>query len=196
MLRFWTQIAGQTGILKSFPSSCRTTKSSRSLPARILSLVSLAPSSKLHSKDMTDVFDQQKRSAVMAAIRSTGNLSTELRLVSLLRRERIAGWRRHQYLAGRPDFVFTHQRVAIFVDGCFWHGCDCRSIPVTRRNFWRNKIQQNRKRDKLVSRQLRAKKWTVLRFWEHELVFERHVIGRIRRALAKMERTNAETRRK
>jgi DNA mismatch endonuclease (patch repair protein) len=174
-------------------SSCRQ-KNRHSLLVQIPPLVSLAPSSKLQSKDMADVFDQQKRSAVMAAIRSTGNLSTELRLASLLRREKIAGWRRHQHLAGRPDFAFTHQRVAIFVDGCFWHGCDCRSIPVTRRKFWRNKIQQNRKRDKLVNRQLRAKQWTVIRFWEHELVSEGRVVGRIRRALAKMERTSVETR--
>ena len=114
----------------------------------------------------------------------------------LLRKEKIAGWRRHQRLPGRPDFVFARQRLAIFVDGCFWHGCNCRSIPVTRRVFWRGKIQQNRKRDKLVNRQLRAEKWTVLRFWEHELMSERHIIGRIRRAFAKMERASVEARRK
>lgn len=145
---------------------------------------------------MADVFDQQKRSAVMAAIRSTGNLSTELKLASLLRKDKLSGWRRHQPLPGRPDFVFIQQRVAIFVDGCFWHGCDCRSIPVTRRKFWREKIQQNRNRDNLVTRQLRAKKWTVLRFWEHELVSDKHVIRRIRRALVKMERICAKSREK
>lgn len=72
---------------------------------------------------MADVFSKHKRSQIMAAIRSRGNKDTELKLASILRAARITGWRRNQPLSGHPDFVFRSQRVAIFVDGCFWHGC-------------------------------------------------------------------------
>ena len=72
---------------------------------------------------MTDVFSKKKRSQVMAAIRSKGNKTTELRLASILRAHGISGWRRHQPLFGKPDFVFRRERLAVFVDGCFWHGC-------------------------------------------------------------------------
>ncbi len=69
---------------------------------------------------MADVFTRGKRSEVMAAIRSKGNRDTEICLASVLRKAGIKGWRRHMPLAGKPDFVFREQRVAVFVDGCFW----------------------------------------------------------------------------
>ena len=71
---------------------------------------------------MADVFTKKKRSAVMAAIRSHGNKDTELKLISIFRGHGIKGWRRHQPLPGKPDFVFRRERLAVFVDGCFWHG--------------------------------------------------------------------------
>ena len=71
---------------------------------------------------MTDVFSKKQRSQVMAAIRSKGNKTTELRLASILRAHGIKGWRRDQPLFGKPDFVFRRERLAVFVDGCFWHG--------------------------------------------------------------------------
>ena len=72
---------------------------------------------------VADVFTKKKRSQVMAAIRSRGNKDTELKLATILRAAHITGWRRHQPIPGRPDFVFRRARLAIFVDGCFWHGC-------------------------------------------------------------------------
>jgi len=80
----------------------------------------------------------------MAAIRSHGNKDTELKLVSILRAARITGWRRHQPLPGRPDFIFRRQRLAVFVDGCFWHGCPrhCR-MPRGNREYWQRKIAGN-----------------------------------------------------
>ena len=72
---------------------------------------------------VTDVFTKKKRSQVMAAIRSKGNKATELKLTSILRAAGITGWRRHQPIPGHPDFIFRRGRLAIFVDGCFWHGC-------------------------------------------------------------------------
>ncbi len=138
--------------------------------------------------NMTDVFNSRKRSAVMAAIRSKGNLSTELRLVSLLRANKIFGWRRHQHLPGKPDFLFSKHRLAIFVDGCFWHGCArCRTIPVGNRSFWLKKITQNRKRDNSITKVLKASGWTVLRLWEHELRNGQRAITRIQRAIRRAE---------
>ena len=72
---------------------------------------------------MADVFDKTKRSAVMAAIRSHGNKDTELKFIEILKGRGITGWRRKQRLPGKPDFVFAGRRLAVFVDGCFWHGC-------------------------------------------------------------------------
>src|SRR5437867_1881784 len=85
------------------------------------------------------------RSDLMARIKSTGNKTTEIRLLKLLRAAGISGWRRRSTVYGRPDFVFRKQRVAIFVDGCFWHGHPtlCR-LPATNRTYWAKKISANR----------------------------------------------------
>src|SRR5688572_26700003 len=105
---------------------------------------------------MADIWTKQKRSQVMAAIRSKGNKATELRLVSIMRAYGIKGWRRQQAIPGTPDFVFQEKRIAIFVDGCFWHGCrhHCR-MPKSRKSFWTPKIAANRARDRQVARLLK-----------------------------------------
>jgi DNA mismatch endonuclease (patch repair protein) len=72
---------------------------------------------------MADVFSKKKRSEIMAAVKSTNNKNTELKLISIFRTNKIIGWRRAQRLPGNPDFVFHRERLAVFVDGCFWHGC-------------------------------------------------------------------------
>ena len=119
---------------------------------------------------MADVLSRESRSALMSRVRSRGNKSTELRLILLMRAGGIAGWRRGRRIMGKPDFVFPKARLAIFVDGDFWHG-----NPKTFRqpkdnfDFWRQKIARNRSRDRLVNRALRARGWTVLRIWESSL---------------------------
>jgi DNA mismatch endonuclease (patch repair protein) len=142
---------------------------------------------------MADVFSKRKRSEVMSRIRSRGNKDTELALAKLLRRHGIKGWRRHVEIRGRaallrgpniraarqhrptsfrvrPDFVFRQARLALFVDGCFWHGCPKHATkPKNNRTFWQRKLMSNRRRDLLVSRTLRSHGWRVLRIWEHEL---------------------------
>jgi DNA mismatch endonuclease (patch repair protein) len=136
---------------------------------------------------MPDVFSRAKRSQVMSAIRGRGNKGTEVALAVLMRRHGIIGWRRHATVFGKPDFVFRGQRVAVFVDGCFWHSCPRHSnTPVNNREFWEAKLGANRRRDRLVVRTLRARGWHVLRVWEHELARrnEARLLGRIRRALA------------
>lgn len=72
-------------------------------------------------------------------------------------------------LRRRADIVFTKQRIAVFIDGCFWHGCPehgTRSFK-TNADYWNPKIARNIKRDVDTTEQLRAAGWTVLRFWEH-----------------------------
>ena len=135
---------------------------------------------------MSDVFSKEKRSAVMSRIRSKGNAATELRMMALMREHGIKGWRRNSVLPGRPDFVFPGRRVAVFVDGCFWHGCPKHGTqPKQNAEFWERKLAANRKRDRLVGRELRGRGWRVVRIWEHDLARkrERRTVGRLRRAL-------------
>jgi DNA mismatch endonuclease (patch repair protein) len=81
----------------------------------------------------------------MSLIRGKGNKQTEQALLALLKRDKITGWRRHLPLPGKPDFAFTKQKVAVFVDGCFWHGCPkCYTRPKTNRKFWDNTEPQGR----------------------------------------------------
>ena len=145
---------------------------------------------------MADVFTKAKRSEVMSRIRSRGNKDTELALAKLLRRNKITGWRRHiqirkaesgeQKFTVRPDFVFRQARLALFVDGCFWHGCPKHATkPKNNRAFWHRKLSANKTRDRLVNHALRRANWRVLRIWEHELARknEARLLNRIRRAL-------------
>jgi DNA mismatch endonuclease, patch repair protein len=125
------------------------------------------------------------RSRIMRSNKSHGNFSTELTLLHLLRSERVSGWRRGIVIPGRPDFVFKRERLAIFIDGCYWHGCKCRRLPKKNRGYWRDKFDANRARDKRVARQLRAQGWNVLRFWEHQIKKEpQRVLKRIANMLA------------
>ncbi|MFL6521714.1 MAG: very short patch repair endonuclease [Chthoniobacterales bacterium] len=122
----------------------------------------------------------------MSRIRSKGNLRTEMRLVTLLRRSGITGWRRHHRVLGNPDFVFRSQRIAIFVDGCFWHGCPrCKRIAKTNRRFWTEKIRRNRSRDRTNTARLRQKGWAVIRVWEHDLTRPGPLLRALQRQLAR-----------
>ena|ERR1051326_3780877 len=135
-------------------------------------------------RPMSDVFVKAKRSQVMAAIRSKGNRDTELTLAAILRKAGLKGWRRHLPVPGNPDFVFWKRRVAIFVDGCFWHCCpEHGRNPGSNRSYWVPKLRRNRQRDLETSRRLRKLGWRVLRLWEHDLHDHVQVAERIRRAL-------------
>jgi DNA mismatch endonuclease, patch repair protein len=107
----------------------------------------------------------------MQAVRASGNVTTELRMAAALRAAGITGWRRQAAVFGNPDFVWRAERVALFVDGCFWHGCpQCnRAVPKTNAMFWLSKIARNRERDRQVTRELRRGGWAVFRVWEHGL---------------------------
>jgi DNA mismatch endonuclease (patch repair protein) len=118
-----------------------------------------------------DVFSKAKRSEVMSRIRGSDNRSTERKLAALLRAHGVAGWRlRSPEVIGRPDVYFPESRIAVFIDGCFWHGCPrCFIMPVQNRPFWKGKIARNVKRDRLVTASLRKSGVVVLRLWEHDL---------------------------
>jgi len=126
---------------------------------------------------MADVFSKKKRSELMACIRSHGNQATEVALARLFRRHGITGWRRQvevrikkaegKIFKVRPDFVFPKFRLAVFVDGCFWHGCPKHGTqPKGNRVFWKNKFARNKARDRRVNRALRRGGWRVVRIWE------------------------------
>jgi len=130
---------------------------------------------------MADVFTKAQRSAVMARVRSRDNASTEIRTVELLRAAGITGWRRHSRIFGKPDFVFQKAKIALFVDGCFWHGCPrCKRVPTSSEAFWRAKIQRNIQRDKKVSRQLRKEGWKVIRVRECRLRMPTQFLNRLK----------------
>ena len=120
---------------------------------------------------MADTHTKAQRSKNMASIRSAGNKSTEIALVSLLRKNKIIGWRRHvKTVVGRPDFIFRDKKIAIFVDGCFWHGCKkCNLKSKSNNNYWVKKITRNKSRDILVNKELKKTGWKVIRIFEHEL---------------------------
>jgi DNA mismatch endonuclease (patch repair protein) len=113
-----------------------------------------------------DHVSKEIRSKIMAAIHSRGNTTTELPLAKLLSAAHVRGYRKHWPVAGKPDFAWPRRKVAVFVDGCFWHGCSCKYLPRTNTAFWRNKIEANKRRDRRVTRSLRRDGWTVIRVKE------------------------------
>ena len=119
---------------------------------------------------MVDVFTSEKRSAVMASIRST-NTKPEM----LVRKQVFAAGFRYRLhvrdLPGKPDLVFARYNVAVFVHGCFWHGHKCLNgkLPKTNRDFWQRKFARNIKNDQRAARALRAKGWKVVTIWECRL---------------------------
>lgn len=110
------------------------------------------------------------RSESMSRIRGKDNRTTERALRMALVRSKLRGWSMHSNLPGRPDFYFADRRLAVFVDGCFWHGCSrCGHVPATRSEFWNAKFKRNRHRDRQTMRKLKSQGIRVLRFWEHQL---------------------------
>ena len=101
---------------------------------------------------MADVFDGKKRSEIMKKVRSRNNKSTELKLIQVFRENSIKGWRRGYPVKGHPDFVFLDKKIAVFVDGCFWHGHNCRNTrPADNADYWTKKRERNMKHDKEIT---------------------------------------------
>lgn len=127
------------------------------------------------------------RSKVMAAVRGKGNKTTERRLRMAMVQAGITGWTLHpKGVLGRPDFFFPKEQLAVFVDGCFWHGCPaCGHVPKTNNEYWREKIARNQKRDVKMNEGLALQGTKVVRIWEHELATELHAcVMKIKAALS------------
>src|SRR5882724_991507 len=106
----------------------------------------------------------------MALVKSQNGKTTERRLRACLVGAGISGWKMNcGTLPGKPDFVFLEKRLAVFVDGCFWHGCRCKRLSKTRTLFWRQKITSNKRRDRRVAASLRLLGWSVVRVKECRL---------------------------
>lgn len=119
---------------------------------------------------MTDVFDKEKRSKIMSAVHSRGNKSTEIKLIEVFNHYGILGWRRNYNVKGHPDFIFLDKKIAIFVDGCFWHGHDCRNTrPLGNQDYWQKKRVRNIAHDKEITALFESRGWIVIRIWECEL---------------------------
>ncbi len=118
-----------------------------------------------------DTVSKNKRSEIMKANKPKGNKSTELKLIQLFKKLGMKGWRRNYQISGsKPDFVFAKKRIAVFADGCFWHGHNCRNlIPKQNSEYWQKKIENNRIRDKQIDERLEPKGWKVIRIWECEI---------------------------
>jgi DNA mismatch endonuclease (patch repair protein) len=104
-------------------------------------------------------------STVMKSNRASGTIP-ELQLARLLRRRIVSS-----VLPGRPDIVYPHSKVAVFVHGCFWHRCPvCKlRLPMTHTEFWERKFERNSERDKINREELQSMGWTVAEIWEHEI---------------------------
>ena len=91
-------------------------------------------------------------------------------MIEIFKENNIHGWRRNYNVKGHPDFVFLDKRIAIFVDGCFWYGHDCRNTrPKDNEDYWTKKRERNMKHDKEITEYFENRGWTVVRIWECEL---------------------------
>jgi DNA mismatch endonuclease (patch repair protein) len=133
---------------------------------------------------VADFLAKETRSRVMSRIRSR-DTKPELALRRALFASGERGWRCHnRALPGKPDLAFTRWRVAIFVDGCFWHGHPDFFTPGKSGAYWDAKIERTKERDRLANAALAADGWTVLRFWDFEIEQDlRACVAAVRSAL-------------
>lgn len=146
---------------------------------------------KLPGGKFKDVSSQHRK--IMQGVRGRGNLTTEARLRAGLVRAGVKGWKVHEtQLKGAPDFYFPRENVAVFVDGCFWHGCPiCGHVPKKNSSFWKMKITRNKARDRKTNLFLRKKGTSVIRFWEHELAGSlSHCVEEVIRSQKKQSKGN------
>lgn len=114
---------------------------------------------------MPDVFTKEKRSWVMSRIKGK-DTEAEKNVEIWLKSNKIK-FEKQFNIPGKPDFVITKRNIALFVDGDFWHGYNYESRREKLNGYWRNKIENNMKRDKIVNKKLRLLGWKVVRIWEH-----------------------------
>jgi DNA mismatch endonuclease, patch repair protein len=135
------------------------------------------------NKTSMDTVTKAVRSRNMAAVKHKDS-----QIERTLRRALWAAgirYRKHLPMFGRPDLVISNARILVFVDSCFWHGCRYHyRCPQSNREFWRRKVEGNKKRDLKVTRYHRRRGWTVVRLWEHQLRADLgSCVGRVFRAI-------------
>ncbi|MEC1258947.1 very short patch repair endonuclease [Bacillus swezeyi] len=116
-----------------------------------------------------DNVNNEKRSATMRAVKSKDSK------IELMVRKEL--WKRGlrfrvntRTLFGKPDISIKKLKLVVFIDSCFWHGCpDHKRIPKSNIVFWKNKIERNIERDRIVTEFYRNKGWNIIRIWEHSL---------------------------
>ncbi len=133
---------------------------------------------------MADVLTKKQRSYCMSRIPGK-NTQPELLLRKTLSGAGIRGYRLQYKIIGKPDIVFPKKKIAIFIDGCFWHKCPkCFISPGTNKGFWKKKVDSNIQRDKTVNLKLKEMRWAVLRIWEHDIsnkkIIKRRILDKIR----------------
>ncbi len=141
---------------------------------------------------MTDNLTREDRKKTMRAVKSKGT-KLENHLFGVLARMGLKGWKRNASgIVGKPDVAFVNEHIAIFVDGCFWHGCPycSRKLPDTNREYWERKIKRNVSLAKSHNRRLRRDGWIVIRIWEHEITNTQRIRSRILKALRAGEITS------
>ncbi len=122
---------------------------------------------------MPDIFSKEKRSEIMSLIRST-NTKPEIALRKIVSAKFYPqGFRykiNYRKVKGTPDIAFVSKKIAVFVDGEFWHGYKfAKRKHKLPKKYWLPKIEANMKRDRKVNRHLKKEGWKVVRFWEHQV---------------------------
>ena len=143
---------------------------------------------------MIDVVESATRSRMMAGIRGK-NTKPEILVRSYLHQSGLRFRVHRKDLPGKPDVVLPKYKTTIFVHGCFWHShsrCKFAVVPASNVEFWKHKLDENRKRDQRNKRRLKALGWRVLTVWACQLD-ERHLSGLIKKIKAKNKEKNAES---
>jgi DNA mismatch endonuclease, patch repair protein len=131
-----------------------------------------------------DRVDKATRSQVMSTVRSR-NTRLEEKLVAILLDAGLKGFTRYaDGLPGTPDVAFMDEKVVVFLDSCFWHGCPKHlRRPSSNTEYWQSKIDRNIRRDRRQRAALRRLGWSAIRVWEHDLPNPSKVVSKVRRAL-------------
>jgi len=117
---------------------------------------------------MADIFTKEKRSWIMSRIRGK-NTRIEKIFQAILRKNKI-GFKKHFKILGNPDFIIPGEKIAIFIDGDFWHGYDYKKRRHKLPQYWKKKLRKNIERDKATNKELKKLGWKVIRIWEHEIL--------------------------
>jgi DNA mismatch endonuclease, patch repair protein len=116
-----------------------------------------------------DTVSKEKRSRVMRLVKSQ-ETSLEKKIRSRLWKRGIRYRENKSTLFGKPDLLVASKKVVVFIDSCFWHGCDMHlRMPRSNIDYWVNKINRNKKRDRFVNSHYKKRGWNILRFWEHQI---------------------------